>query len=65
VVQDSFDLPEGSEVELRLVGAKEELDDEDRDRLDAAIDEGRLQIARGEGIPAEQVSASLWKTLGR
>ena len=65
VVDDSMDLPEGSEVQLRLVAAEDDLDDEDRARLHAAIETGREQIRRGEAIPAEEVSRSLWKAHGR
>lgn len=63
VVQDVVDLPEGTEVRLELVAQdddSEELDAEDRARLEAAISRGRQEIAEGKGIPAEQVVSELW-----
>jgi hypothetical protein len=60
VVQDSVDLPEGAEVCLELVEPVEDLDEEDRARLKAAMDRSRQQIAEGKGIPAEQVVSELW-----
>jgi hypothetical protein len=60
VVQDSVDLPEGAEVRLALLDQDEELDAEDRARLEAALARGRQQIAEGKGIPAEQVVGELW-----
>jgi hypothetical protein len=63
VVQDVVDLPEGTEVRLELVEQdddSEELDAEDRARLEAAIRTGRKEIADGKGIPAEQVVSELW-----
>jgi hypothetical protein len=60
VVEDSVDLPEGAEVRLELVETPDDLDDEDRARLEAAMDRSRQQIAEGNGIPAEQVVSELW-----
>jgi hypothetical protein len=63
VIEEAVDLPEGAEVRLALVEAAdddEELDAEDRARLEAAIAKGRQQIAEGKGIPAEVVVGELW-----
>jgi hypothetical protein len=63
VVQDVVDLPEGTEVRLELVEQDDDgdqLDAEDRARLEAAIRTGRQEIAEGKGIPAEQVVSELW-----
>jgi hypothetical protein len=62
VIQDLVDLPEGTEVRLELVEQDDDdqLDAEDRARLEAAIAKGRQEIADGKGIPAEQVVAELW-----
>jgi predicted transcriptional regulator len=63
VIEEAVDLPEGAEVRLAVVEAadgEDQLDAEDRARLDAAIAKGRQEIAEGRGIPAEQVVAELW-----
>jgi hypothetical protein len=63
VIQDVVDLPEGTEVRLELVEQDDnadQLDAEDRLRLEAAICKGRQEIAEGKGIPAEQVVRELW-----
>lgn len=44
----STDLPEGTEVELMLVG--DELDPEERSRLIEAIEEGAEDIERGDYV---------------
>ena len=56
-VDEPVDLPEGVQVELVIVDAEDGLDDDDRAQLHAAIDEAQAELARGEGIPVEQVVA--------
>jgi predicted transcriptional regulator len=46
-------------VKLALVDETDELDDEDRARLHAALDESQAEIDRGEGVPASEVIAEL------
>ena len=63
VIEEPVDLPEGAEVRLALVDPAnddEQLDAEDRARLEAALARGRQEIAEGKGIPADQVVAALW-----
>lgn len=59
VVDERVDLPEGTEVKLSLVDEADDLDDEDRVRLHAALDQAQGEIDRGEGIPASEVIAGL------
>jgi hypothetical protein len=59
VVDEGVDLPEGAEVRVTLVDDADELDDEDRARLHAALDESQAEIDRGEGAPASEVIAEL------
>jgi hypothetical protein len=59
VVDEGVDLPEGTQVKLALVDETDELDDEDRARLHAALDESQAEIDRGEGVPAGEVIAEL------
>ena len=59
IVDEPIDLPDGSEVALAVIDDGDDLDDEDRARLHAAIDRGRAQLDRGEGIPASEVIAAL------
>ncbi len=59
VVDDPIDLPNGTHVQLALVDEGDDLDDEDRARLHAAIETSRLELDAGLGIPAERVIAQL------
>jgi len=53
-LDEPVDLPEGSEVDLISVD-DDDLDDEDRARLHAALDRAEAQVANGRAIPAEEV----------
>ena len=57
VLDEPTDLPEGAEVELAVVG--DELDDEDRARLHAALDLADDELRAGKGIPGEPIVAAL------
>ncbi len=59
VVDEGVDLPDGTEVRLTLVNDADDLDEEDRARLHAALDESQAEIDRGEGVPAREVIAEL------
>ena len=59
VVGESVDLPEGAEVQVGAVDGGDQLDDEDRARLHAAIEQAQDELDRGEGIPAAQFLADL------
>ena len=61
VVDERVDLPDGTEVKLALVDDADDLDEEDRARLHAALDQAQDEIDRGEGIPASDVIAELRK----
>jgi hypothetical protein len=61
VVDEGVDLPDGTEVKLTLVDDVDELDEEDRARLHAALEQAQDEIDRGEGIPASEVIAELRK----
>ena len=57
VLHEPTDLPEGSEVELEAVG--DDLDDEDRARLHAALDAADEELRTGKGIPGGEIIAAL------
>lgn len=59
VVDEGVDLPDGTEVKLTLVDEADELEDDDRARLHAALDASQAEIDRGEGVPAGEVIAEL------
>ena len=59
VVDEGVDLPDGTEVTLTLVDDVDELDEEDRARLHAALEQAQDEMDRGEGIPASEVIAKL------
>jgi hypothetical protein len=58
IVDEPMDLPDGTEVEI-AVADDDDMTPEERAELDASIDRGMEQAARGEGIPAEEVLARL------
>lgn len=59
-VDEPSDLPEGTEVELAVIDdGTDDLDDEDRARLHAALERGMEEVERGEVVPAEEVIAKL------
>ena len=53
------DLPDGAEVQIAVVDSGDQLDDEDRARLHAAIEQAHDELDRGEGIPAAEFLADL------
>lgn len=59
VVDESVDLPDGAEVQIAVVDGGDQLDDEDRARLHAAIEQAQDELDRGEGIPAGEFLADL------
>jgi hypothetical protein len=59
VLDEPIDLPEGSEVELVPVSVGDDLDGEERARLDAAIERGVAQVRAGEGVSADEAFARL------
>jgi hypothetical protein len=59
VLDEPTDLPEGSEVELVVADEGDELDDEDRARLHAALSRSAEQFAAGRGIDADEALARL------
>jgi len=57
VLDEPTDLPEGTEVELASVD--DELDDEDRAQLHAALDAADDELRAGKGIPGDGIVAAL------
>lgn len=57
-------LPEGADV-LIVPVADDGLDDDERARLHAALDEAEAEIARGEGSSAEDVLAEARSMINR
>ena len=53
IVDEPIDLPDGTEVEI-AVADDGDMTPEERAELDASIDRGMEQAARGDGIPAEE-----------
>ena len=54
IVDEPMDFPDGTEVEI-AVADDDDMTPEERAELDASIDRGLEQAARGEGIPAEEM----------
>jgi len=59
VLDEPTDLPEGLVLNLVVDDEGDDLDDEERAELHAAIDESREQIQRGEFVAAEALFAAL------
>lgn len=59
VLDEPTDLPEGTEVELAVVDEGDDLDDEERARLHAALDRADEQLKAGCFVPGEDVIARL------
>jgi hypothetical protein len=57
VLDEPTELPDGSVVELIPLG--DDLDDEDRARLHAALDGGIADAERGDTVSVEEVLAEL------
>lgn len=61
-VVDRVDLPEGTELELDVIGPKDELDDmteAEREALHASIERGLADMRAGRGRSAEEFLAEL------
>ena len=54
VVDEPINLPDGTEVEI-TVAETDEMTAEERAELDASLERGMGQAARGEGISAEEM----------
>jgi hypothetical protein len=57
VVDEPTNLPEGMELDLAVVD--DDLDDEERSRLHAALDAADHELREGKGIQGEQVIRAL------
>ena len=58
-LDEPTDLPDGTEVDLAVVEDGDELDDEDRAKLHAAIKASGAEFRAGKGIPSDEVIAEL------
>jgi len=58
-LDEPYDAPEGTEVDLAVLDDGDDLDQEERARLDAAIGRSHDEAQRGETIPADEVLAKL------
>ncbi|MBK7582623.1 MAG: hypothetical protein IPI67_20790 [Myxococcales bacterium] len=58
-LDEPYEAPEGTEVDLAVIDDGDELDDETRARLHAALTRGHEQMARREVVPADEVLSKL------
>ena len=63
-LDEPYDAPDGTEVELAVID-DDDLTDEERARLHADIGASMTELDRGEGVPAAQVIAELRALLPR
>lgn len=59
VVEEPTQLPEGTVVKLVVVDEGDDLDDDERTALHAAIEESWASLRAGEGVPADDVLGEL------
>lgn len=59
VLDEPTDLPEGMVLDLVVDDEGDDLDEDERARLHAAIDESRQQVQRGEYVTADELLAAL------
>jgi hypothetical protein len=59
VLDEPVNLPDGTLVDLVPADQGDALDDEDRQRLEAAIDRGIEEARSGQTVPAREVLARL------
>jgi len=59
VMDEPTDLPEGSVVPLEIAHGWDELDDEDRAALHAALDQAEAEADAGEVVQEKDVAAML------
>ena len=57
LLDEPTELPDGTEVNLAVLD--DDLDDEDRARLHAALEASEEEFKAGQGIPAAEVIAEL------
>ena len=57
VMDEPTTLPDGTEVELALI--EDELDEADRAKLNAALDDADDELRAGKGVPGDTVIAGL------
>ncbi|HET6150788.1 MAG TPA: hypothetical protein VFH68_24840 [Polyangia bacterium] len=58
-LDEAYDAPEGTEVDLAVIDDGDDLDASERSRLHAAIARGHDEAQRGEVVPADEVLAKL------
>jgi len=63
-LDEPYDAPDGTEVELAVLD-DDDLTDEERARLHSDIEASMAELDRGEGVPAEQVITELRALLPR
>ena len=62
VIDETTDLPEGTELTLVLVDKNDDMTPEERADLEAEIERGRVAIASGQGISAQDLLARVRDT---
>jgi hypothetical protein len=58
-LDEPYEAPEGTEVDLAIIDDGDELDEESRARLHAALSRGHEQMVRREVVPADEVLSKL------
>lgn len=59
IMNEPTDLPEGTEIELTAADSADELDEEERSRLHAALQQSWASAQAGRTFPAEKILRKL------
>jgi hypothetical protein len=59
IMNEPTDLPEGTEIELTAADPADELDEEERSRLHAALRQSWASLQAGRMFPAERILRKL------
>lgn len=55
MVNETTDLPDGTELTLLIVEGNDEMTAEERAALDAEIEQGRADMTAGRGVPGDEL----------
>ena len=59
VVDEPYDAPDGTEVDLAVIDDGDSLDEAERAKLHAALRASHEEIARGEVVPSDELLPKL------
>ena len=55
IIEEAVDYPDGTELELRIVGLEDEMSPDELARFDSEVDSAYTELKSGKGIPAARI----------